>query len=163
MPQEILGNTIPKSNDTRNKKSRKWCFTLNNFSEEEYNLLRHTLHLKKWKYILGKEVGSENETPHIQGFIEADNAIRFETLKKIMPRAHMEVCKGSTLSNYEYCSKDGIFDTNIEVPCKNIQDAAARIRKQFADKKKEIDIKLSQELGLTYEELVEINKRLTSL
>lgn len=96
-------------------KSRKWCFTLNNYSDEIYAHIHSIFVAKKWLYIIGKEVGKSG-TPHLQGFIESKNAILFTTLKKIMPTAHLEAAKGSTEQNRKYCSKDGDFVTNIEAP-----------------------------------------------
>lgn len=104
-----LGNTKAKS-----LKSRKWVFTLNNYSEEEYNSLESYLKAKGWKYIVGKEIG-ESKTEHLQGYIEAINAIRFETLKTHNSRFHLEKAKGSRDENITYCSKDNNFITNMEI------------------------------------------------
>lgn len=106
---EGMGNTttIP---DIR---GRKWCFTINNYDEEDIDTLSHTFSEKGWKYIIGREVG-ENGTPHLQGFLETKSAIRFKTIKKLMPRAHIEKTKGTINDNIKYCSKDGDFVSNIE-------------------------------------------------
>lgn len=95
-------------------KSRKWCLTINNYSEEEYHMLHMKFESKKWKYVIGEEVGKEG-TPHLQGFIEAKNAVLFTTLKKIMPRAHLEPAHGDVVQNYVYCSKDNKYVTNIDI------------------------------------------------
>lgn len=94
-------------------KSRKWCFTLNNYSVDMTDTLTQHFLKKEWNYIFGKEVGSKMKTPHLQGFILAKNAIRFDTLKKLMPTAHLEVAKGSVEENYKYCSKENDYYTNI--------------------------------------------------
>ena len=35
------------------------------------------------------------------------------TIKKKFPRANIQECKGSRTQNFVYCSKDGLFETNI--------------------------------------------------
>lgn len=114
-----LGNTKTKSvanNDkkveNKGKKCRKWCFTLNNWTEKEYLTL--LTQLTQHKYIVGKEIG-EKGTPHLQGYIECKNAIRFETLKKWNDRLHIEKCKGDRKSNLVYCSKDKDYETNFNM------------------------------------------------
>lgn len=111
-----LGNTKPIS------KGRKWCFTLNNYTEVEYNVLKTTLELKQWKYIIGKECGT-NGTSHLQGYIECKNAIPFNTLKNLVPKAHIEKAKGNQKQNLIYCSKENDFITNLDyIKAKPIKD-----------------------------------------
>lgn len=112
MAQTDLGNTVPNPPPKKVGKCRKWCFTLNNWTNEEKNeILSHFGTMAQ--YILGYEVGEEG-TPHIQGYLEFKNAVHMSSLKKVMPRAHLERAKGSTKQNYNYCSKDGEFDSNID-------------------------------------------------
>nr|WAE42970.1 MAG: replication associated protein [Cressdnaviricota sp.] len=94
-------------------KSRKYCLTLNNYSILEYENLIATCHTKKFKYIIGKEIG-ESGTPHLQIFISKDNTIRFDTLKNINKRFHIEASKGDEIDNIGYCSKDGDYITNYK-------------------------------------------------
>jgi len=87
-------------------RSRGYCFTLNNYSSEEYASLLST----PCSYlVLGKEVGAEG-TPHLQGYIYFPSGKTLSSLKKINPRAHWEIAKGDSLQNYNYCTKDGDFE-----------------------------------------------------
>lgn len=97
-------------------RSRKYCLTLNNYSDEEYDALKKFFSAQDY-YIIGKEVG-EQGTPHLQCYVENHNKISFNTLKKICPRAHIETAKGSQKENFQYCSKDGIFESNIKCKLK---------------------------------------------
>lgn len=106
-----LGNTNSKPVRER---ARRFCFTLNNYTSEEYDTLTQVFLEKKWCYIIGKEVG-ENGTPHLQGYLQCKNAISFNTLKKIIPRAHIEQARGTEEENFAYCSKENNFITNIEI------------------------------------------------
>lgn len=86
-------------------RARNWCFTLNNYTEEEITDIKAI----ECKYILfGKEVGA-NGTKHLQGYIEFDKPIRFGYMKKLIPRAHLEVRTKPREANLRYCKKDGDF------------------------------------------------------
>lgn len=111
--QETLESKGNTSAFDSNPRSRKWCFTLNNYTAEEYKELTELFTSKGWTYVIGKEVG-ENGTPHLQGFIQHKNAIAFKYLKEILPRAHLEKAKGSVKQNLEYCEKEGNSTTNIK-------------------------------------------------
>lgn len=94
-------------------RARRFCLTLNNYSEkEEFDISEHMNTKHFW--IIGKEVGSENNTPHLQIYFESKNPIAFKTIKNWNNRLHIEVAKGSRRANYNYCSKEGNFKTNIK-------------------------------------------------
>lgn len=108
--QTVLGNT---KSQNLNIRARRWCITLNNYTEEEYNTYNTLFQKYGWKYVIGKEVGSEKNTPHLQIYIETKNPISFNTLKKINNKFHIEKAKGNRDDNLNYCSKDGNFVENI--------------------------------------------------
>ena len=58
--------------------------------------------------IIGREVGQEG-TPHLQGYVIMEKKTTLVEMKKLFPRAHLEVAKGSPEQNKIYCSKDGKF------------------------------------------------------
>lgn len=94
------------------KRSRGWCWTLNNYTESEYNKIKMDMHsntVEKW--IIGKEVGS-NGTPHLQGYIYFKNGRSFESVKNMIQKAHWESAKGKPDQNYNYCSKENNFECN---------------------------------------------------
>lgn len=91
--------------------SRKWCFTINNYSVDIIPQLHRDFSTAK--YVIGKEVG-ESGTPHLQGFVEFKNAKSQKRMMKYMPRAHLTKAKGNAKQNYDYCSKDGDFTTNMD-------------------------------------------------
>jgi len=82
---------------------RTWCFTLNNYTEEELSQLSQTI-VSAQDFAYQCEKG-ENGTPHIQGCVKWKNQRRFETLKNLYPRYHWEKCRNWKAS-YEYCQKE---------------------------------------------------------
>lgn len=87
-------------------RARCFCFTLNNYSETEYENLKNNIN---YSYIIiGKEIGKEN-TPHLQGYIEFDNPKSFGSLKKINKRIHWEIRRGNQKQAIDYCKKDNNF------------------------------------------------------
>lgn len=101
------GNTKPQHN-----KSRKYTLTINNPNEKMFDSIKHTCQEKGWGYIIGKEV-AKTGTKHLQIYIEHKYQIRFETLKKLWPTAHIEKARGSKNDNLTYCSKEGNYSTNL--------------------------------------------------
>jgi hypothetical protein len=94
-----------------NKKVQKFCFTLNNYTEDEYRKIREYMVSKCVYGIVGREIG-ELGTPHLQGYFNLgrDGRKSFATLKKeIGSRAHIEQARGSDEQNRTYCSKTGDF------------------------------------------------------
>lgn len=87
------------------KRARSWCFTVNNDTYEDFEtFMSHT-----FKYcIIGFEVGEEG-TPHMQGYVQYHEAKSLKKMKKILPRAHLEIAKGNAEQNRKYCSKEGDY------------------------------------------------------
>lgn len=86
-------------------KSTRWCFTLNNYSLDHEDTLKA---VPSTYLVYGKEKGISG-TPHLQGFIIFKSQNRLSALKKILPTAHWEPAKGSSLQASDYCKKDGDF------------------------------------------------------
>ena len=102
------GNTspLPKQRKKQVSPSKRWCFTLNNWTEDQLSAIVRECDEFCAIAIIGKEVG-ESGTPHLQGYVEFK--IKQRPLSK-MPStkgAHWETSKGSRIENYEYCTKDG--------------------------------------------------------
>lgn len=118
-------------------RSRRWCFTLNNYDTQEYEVLKKFILEKTKFYILAKEKGDIKETPHLQGYIEFNNPIEFNSIKKLNDRLHIEKAKGTRQQNIDYCSKENNFiikklsKSNVALPrtCKKISKEEQK--KQF--------------------------------
>lgn len=87
--------------------SRNWCFTLNNWTELELKRIDEYFTIHPSEYcIYGKET-AESGTRHLQGYVHLKDPRAASYVKKIVPRAHIEKCKGSPAENIAYCCKDG--------------------------------------------------------
>lgn len=103
---EIQGYLEPK----RSSRVRSYCFTLNNWTPEEFEEIQKELRVYDY-FVIGKEVG-ESGTPHLQGFVFCEKKISWATLKRLMPRAAIfeSKARGKKMSNaWNYCKKDGDF------------------------------------------------------
>lgn len=97
-----------------NKKSRGYCYTLPNYSEEDYSLLKVVECLYK---IIGKEICPTTQTPHLQCYFYFKNARQFSAVKKLLAgNGHIEAAKGTPQENKTYCSKEGSFEEVGECP-----------------------------------------------
>lgn len=95
----------------KNNTYRNICFTLNNYSDQEYEQIsKIDIIANKIRYIIvAKEIG-ESGTPHLQGYIEYNTTIRMSGIKKqISNRIHIEERKGTSEQALMYCKKDGNF------------------------------------------------------
>lgn len=90
--------------------AKHYAFTLNNFTQDEIDLLRklfdHGGEATGLRYLVFQQEKGEQETPHIQGYISFSKRISLHALKKMVGnRAHVEVCRGSPSQNRDYCTK----------------------------------------------------------
>lgn len=93
------------------RKLRCCCFTVNNWTQEEYDRI---IELECRYLVVGKETG-ESGTPHLQGYIELAGQKRFSTVKKMLPKAHIEFRRGTPSEAATYCKKDGDFFEKGEI------------------------------------------------
>lgn len=85
--------------------AKSWTFTINNYLDEDIKLLTNI----ECNYcIWGKEIGTENKTPHLQGFITFKTSKRLTGLKKLHNKAHWEQAKDNEAA-INYCMKDNDF------------------------------------------------------
>lgn len=92
-----------------NIQRKNWCFTLNNYSDEEYSRLCEHFRDRCKYFIIGKEVGDKG-TPHLQGYCQFKERHYLSSIKdKYSTRAHWEAAKGTGDNNRVYCSKGGDF------------------------------------------------------
>jgi len=93
-----------------NVRGSRWVFTINNPLAADITQVADLGVVDGTKYlVVGREIG-EQGTPHLQGFVIFRNARFFGAVRTILPRAHLELARGSSKQASDYCKKDGDFD-----------------------------------------------------
>lgn len=101
----FLGNTNKKCRGGPRIRARSWCFTWNNYTMEDVTHLTKVFnYLEIKKYIFQEEL-SESGTEHLQGCVNFNNAVSFNTVVGINDKIHWEKCKNIKAS-IKYCSKE---------------------------------------------------------
>lgn len=92
-----------------NSRSRGWVWTINNPTFEDARdiegLKQHVVY-----YCFGREVGTDRETPHFQGYLYFQNACTLARVKQLLRRAHVEPQRGTCNQAITYCQKDGDWE-----------------------------------------------------
>lgn len=120
-----------------NSYAKRWCFTLNNYTDENETTIRIFIPTyKDFVYLIyGKEVAPTTGTPHLQGFI----AFKERTYGKMVKRlfrtesVSIRVAKGSVTQNIEYCSKDGDVIEIGEAPLEQWEKGAEATKRKWEE------------------------------
>lgn len=102
--------------EKRSARHRAWCFTLNNYTEEDVSAV--VAEAADTEYLVfGREVG-DSGTPHLQGYVRFVHPRTFTGIKARpgFRRAHLEVARGTAQENRRYCTKSGTFSEFGELP-----------------------------------------------
>lgn len=96
--------------------SRRWCFTLNNPTDEQRAHIQNLFNSDEVHYgVFGNETGVSG-TPHLQGFVIFHTNRRFNAARASLPGCHVERTRGTSAQAAEYCKKDGNFVESGTIP-----------------------------------------------
>ena len=111
------GNTNAGSVWIKMAAAKRWCFTLNNYTESDLKRIKESLTEEECTYaVVGKETGKKG-TKHLQGFVNFKRKIRLNQVKMyVTAKAHLEKSKGTDIQNKAYCTKDGEIFIELGVP-----------------------------------------------
>lgn len=101
-----------KPKHTMSQQVTRWCFTLNNPTDDETRALTAAAILPAVTYLVfGRETG-ESGTPHLQGFVIFKRSKRIASVKRFFgsTRYHLEVAHGTNKQASDYCKKEGSFE-----------------------------------------------------
>ncbi len=94
---------------------RRWAWTLNNPTWYERLYLGTKELIYRCRYIIWQSEKGENGTSHLQGYVEFEDAVVLEVLKKrLHAEVHGEASRGSGEQNIAYCRKDERGDIEID-------------------------------------------------
>lgn len=95
-----------------NRQSKYWCWTLNNPNPTEITTLQslnnETLMLaRRIGYLVCQEEAGENNTRHLQGYVEFKTAVKMRSVKNKLglDRIHLEGRRGTQAQAIAYCKK----------------------------------------------------------
>ena len=94
----------PKS---QSQQGKRWLITINNPTDEEIDELIE-MHRAKFK-VIAREKAPSTGTDHIHALIVFDCNVRTNRIKKMLPRAHLDLVRGTFDQAYNYVTKDGII------------------------------------------------------
>lgn len=115
----------PSDGIVKDTQSRKYQLTINNPLEAEYEepkdsgtiikcsfsheeIKRRLSNLTSIDYwCLADEIGLQEKTPHTHIYFVSHAPIRFSTVKKQFPTAHIESAYGTSQNNRDYITKEG--------------------------------------------------------
>ena len=81
---------------------KRWCFTINNPTEDDETKLEHSFSEDKVYYlVVGKEIAPTTGTIHLQGFVHLKIRRTFQYMSKLFAKAHWEAAKGTDQQNQE--------------------------------------------------------------
>lgn len=137
---------------------RNWCFTVNNYTEEDVRLFMGDL--PRVKYIIfQRERGNEKETPHLQGYLELDCVQRLSFLQKIHGKAHWEVRRGTQQQAIDYCRKEETREPDTEPFERGEKSNANGVRKDSFS----VNVLTSERRGELIEEVRQKRMRISDL
>lgn len=90
----------------KGKPARHWCFTYNNYRDED--LSNFVCNLPTRYICYSHEKGTVTGTPHLQGYIEFVRPVRITFIKKLLkcPGLHLECRRGTREQARDYCRKE---------------------------------------------------------
>lgn len=105
-------------------RSRGWCFTVNNYTENDVRVLQE---LDTQYIVFGYEVAPSTGTPHLQGYMYfKDNktmsaVIKYLKKNNLDTHPHLQPQKGTTEQASLYCKKDSQYYEKGTLPQKQGQ------------------------------------------
>lgn len=140
-------------------RSRAYTFTINNPTEDDEHAVR-SLGDESRYIIVGREYGEEKETEHLQGYVFFKNARSFNSIKRLLLRAHIEKALATPSQNRAYCSKQSIWLEQGELPVKGKRTDIEE-SKEIIEDNKHMPLRACIEQNYNNQVIRMVEKRLT--
>jgi [ribosomal protein S5]-alanine N-acetyltransferase len=100
-----------KTNSMPAFQAKDFCFTLNNYTEDELNGLKRLENEERICYLVCGYESGESGTPHLQGFVQFERKISLAGIIKLFGsnRLHLEIRRGTPEQAAEYCKKENDY------------------------------------------------------
>lgn len=117
-------------------KSKHWLFTINNWTLQDGQMLEEAKEQFEY-FVCGREIG-EDGTRHMQGYVVFLNRKYLTAVKKIFPRAHLEIksARSTFAECINYCKKDNDFMEHGTAPISNAERCKIKWDLAFENAKK---------------------------
>lgn len=90
-------------NQEQKSRHTHWVFTLQVDEKDDTKLVIHP----KMRYLIyQREIAPNTGQHHFQGYFQMQRPTSFKSIKKILPKAHIEIAKGTSDQARAYCKKD---------------------------------------------------------
>lgn len=138
--------TTPESDNG----AKHYCFTLNNYQQEDIQICISHFEEKCKRYIFQEEMGEVNNTPHLQGYFEYNTKRRWLPFKNLFTRfPHIEIARSKS-QNYQacvnYCGKEETRNGKIyKANCKVTREVKTLKEEQLYGWEREIIQLISNE------------------
>lgn len=99
------------------EQSRAWLITVNNPKEhglEHEVLIERLTRFHPDYFCLADEIGTETGTYHTHAYLHAGSPMRFSTLKRRFPAAHLDKAYGTPKQNRDYVRKEGAWEEHAK-------------------------------------------------
>lgn len=127
-----------------NPRAKRWFCTINNYNAEEIAFIESEMFHNLCKYIVyGKEEAPSTGMKHLHLYFRLKTKMYKNSLKKLFPRAWMEVAKGDELQCYQYCNKGG-----------NVKEFGERLKKidEWMSKREKLSKMLKDLMEMSWED-----------
>lgn len=109
------------------KRVRRFCGTLNNYTNEDYEAMKNYLNEHAQYAIIGKEVGKSG-TKHLQFYFRTKSPACASAVRKWpgFKKTALFYCKGTEKQNKDYCSKEDDYTEIHPENFKEVEGAGAK-------------------------------------
>ena len=96
--------------------ARHWIFTTNNYTDHHVQSYKGLVPREAEYITFGYEVAPETGTPHLQGYIVFNRALRLRAVRTHLFGSHVEVKRGTPEQARDYSQKEGVFEEEGQLP-----------------------------------------------
>lgn len=120
--------------------SRSWCFTVNNWTEDDLKVLEAlgADPARCRRLLVARETAPTTGTKHLQCAVTLVNSVRLSQVRLILEKAHWEPMKARDEAAWTYCKKEGDVVIDINRIC---QGRRTDRESAYAAVKRGIDLK----------------------